>query len=134
MDSQDKKVDKDWKNQIKKEKSEAPPEKEKPSTGPDSTEGIRTAPPPVDLGGLVTGLALQALVSMGQVKTQEGEALPPDLPQAKHLIDTLDMLKKKTEGNVTPEEQALFQEWLYRLHMTYAEKVQQLSSGEGETP
>jgi len=132
MDSEDKRVDKAWKDQIKQERNEAF-SKDDASRGSEQAEEPRTAPPSADLSGLVTGLALQALVSLGQVKTQEGEALPPDLPQAKHLIDTLDMLKKKTEGNLTSEEQALFEEWLYRLHMTYAEKVQQLSSGEGET-
>jgi len=132
MDSQDKKVDSSWKEQVKQEKSGTPAEEERDDASEGRDTANRALPPP-DLSALVTGMALQTLVALGEVKTREGEDVPPDLPQAKHLIDTLDMLKKKTEGNLTPEEQAQLLEWCYRLHMAYAEKVQRLTTGEGET-
>jgi hypothetical protein len=42
-----------------------------------------------------------------------------DLPLAKHTIDTLAMLKEKTAGNLTEEEQRLLDGMLYDLRMAF---------------
>ena len=41
------------------------------------------------------------------------------LPQAKHAIDTLQVLYEKTEGNRTPEETAAIETMLHELRMTF---------------
>jgi len=138
METRGKKVDQDWKEQVQKEKKRVADPTEgsagsEASTAPPASKERRQQLPPVDFRGFITGMALQALMALGQLDTPEGKSLPPDLPQAKHLIDTLDLLKKKTQGNLTKEEQDFFEEWLYRLRMIYAEVVQLLSSKKGET-
>ena len=45
-----------------------------------------------------------------------------DLPTAKHLVDILDMLKRKTEGNRTEEETKVLQSLLFDLRMRYVEQ------------
>jgi hypothetical protein len=42
-----------------------------------------------------------------------------DLEEAKHVIDMLDMLWQKTEGNRTPEETAMLDGLLHELRLGY---------------
>ena len=44
---------------------------------------------------------------------------PPNLPQAKDIIDLLSVLEDKTTGNLTTEEQAVLRDMLYALRMKY---------------
>ena len=48
-----------------------------------------------------------------------------DLPQAKHTIDILMMLRQKTQGNLTAEESQLLDEVMPQLHMAYVQISQQ---------
>ena len=41
--------------------------------------------------------------------------------QAKYLIDTIDMLREKTKGNVTPDETELMEQLLHQLRMAYVQ-------------
>ncbi len=43
------------------------------------------------------------------------------LDRATHTIDTLDMLKEKTAGNLTPEESSLLDGMLHQLRMAFVE-------------
>jgi hypothetical protein len=45
--------------------------------------------------------------------------MPPNLPQAKDIIDLLSVLEDKTTGNLTTEEQAVLRDMLYALRMKY---------------
>ena len=46
---------------------------------------------------------------------------PPDRGAARHTIDTLEMLRDKTEGNLDEEETKLLDGLLYELRMRYVE-------------
>jgi hypothetical protein len=46
-----------------------------------------------------------------------------NLIQAKLIIDTLAMIKEKTQGNLNPEEDSLIDNMLYDLRMQYVEKT-----------
>ena len=47
------------------------------------------------------------------------------LAQAKHAIDTLEMLEQKTTGNRTPEESAVIEEMLHQLRLAYVSRQEQ---------
>jgi hypothetical protein len=51
----------------------------------------------------------------------DGEAVERDLDAAKHLIDTLAVLERKTRGNLTDEEAKLLTTVLYELRLRYVE-------------
>jgi hypothetical protein len=75
---------------------------------------------PATLSTLLIGLATQALVHLGEEAGPEGPAPgPTDLPAAKHFIDLLGILQKKTDGNLDHAESSLLEALLYDLRMRY---------------
>jgi hypothetical protein len=91
-----------------------------PGSGPDS-------PPaddhPADFSHFLLGLAAEA----GRLLAGEGlpEGTPPAqaLAGARQLIGILEMLRDKTEGRRTSEEEALLVDLLYQLRMAYVERT-----------
>ncbi|HVV73667.1 MAG TPA: DUF1844 domain-containing protein, partial [Verrucomicrobiae bacterium] len=73
------------------------------------------------LAVLLTTLATQALVSMGQIPHPVSGKPEVQLEEAKHFIDTLEMLETKTAGNRTPEETRLLDNLLHELRLGYVE-------------
>ena len=47
-----------------------------------------------------------------------------NLPVAKHLIDLLEVLQEKTEGNRTSEESENIEGLLYQLRMAYVQAAE----------
>ena len=68
---------------------------------------------------LVTGLAAQAMVSLGIFPNPIDGQTRILLHQGKHFIDTIAMLSEKTSGNQTPEETKTFDSVLHELRMIY---------------
>jgi len=87
----------------------------------------------VSLSSHVFQLATAALVYMGAAKLPGTEKIEVNLPLAKLTIDTLDMLKTKTEGNRTDDETSLFDDVLYQLRLSYV-KAESASPSAPETP
>jgi hypothetical protein len=83
------------------------------------TENVKF--PPASLNVLVSTLATQALVALGQMVNPATNKAEANLPFAKHLIDTLDVLETKTKGNREPEETQLLEGALHQLRMIYLE-------------
>lgn len=75
-------------------------------------------------------LATAALVYMGAAQVPGAERVEKNLPLAKLTVDTLDMLKAKTDGNRTPDETALLDDLLYQLRLAYV----QAKEGDVSTP
>jgi len=115
MDDDKKKVDEAWKEQIEKEKAQ----KDQPSAQQDGSE----LPEEADFRFFVTTLALQASIFLGAIPHPSTQKMEENLPQAKLLIDTLGMLKEKTQGNLTTEEDSLLENYLYELRMQYVAKI-----------
>ena len=108
-------VDEDWKNQAQKEKEViAEEEKDQPAKPSPSL-------PPADFPGLISMLMTQALFSLGVIQMKEGEKREPDFVMAKYNIDMLEVLAEKTKGNLTEEEDKLFEETLSQLKMAFVQ-------------
>lgn len=60
--------------------------------------------PEVNFNSLVFSLSSSALLHFGEIADPNTGETKKDLPLAKHAIDTIAMLKEKTEGNLTEEE------------------------------
>ena len=85
----------------------------------DRDEGL---PPPTFLM-LVSNFATQAMIELGEIKnpiTDRQERAPE---RAKFTIDMLQLLRDKTEGNLTPEERRLMDAALYELRLKYVAAI-----------
>ena len=69
---------------------------------------------------LVQSLYVTAMLQLG-IMHPEGENPQPDIIGARQTIDTLGVLKEKTKGNLTSQEESLLQNVLFELRMTFLE-------------
>ncbi len=74
---------------------------------------------PVTFSNFIISLSSSALVYLGELPEPSSGKKVKDLKMAKHAIDTLDMLKEKTKGNLTSDEERLLTEILTDLKLKY---------------
>lgn len=65
--------------------------------------------------------AQNILYVLGRIPTPEGERLPPNLPAAKMMIDHLDLIALKTQGNLNSQEEKILKEALQQVQMAFVE-------------
>ena len=107
-------MDEDWKSQRpgRTRNAEATPPA---AADPKSTATPEDFPiPEASLSVLVTTLATQAMMALGQAPLPGEDKVAVNLPFAKHCIDTLDILAQKTKGNLTTAEDHLLSRFLLR--------------------
>jgi Domain of unknown function (DUF1844) len=80
----------------------------------------------IDFGTFLLSLSTNALVHMGESEDPNllGD-IPVDLALAKQTIDIIGMLKEKTKGNLTPQEENLINHVLYDLRLRYVQKTKE---------
>ena len=127
-------VDEDWKSQVEAEREavrqqaggEGQPAAAE-QTGGEKTGAEAEADPPMpppDLMFLATTFYMQALVALGMVPdpiTRKPRLRPN---QARHAIDSLEVLAEKTQGNRTAEESEALDTMLYELRMAFVSVMQ----------
>ncbi|MFK7895047.1 MAG: DUF1844 domain-containing protein [Myxococcota bacterium] len=80
--------------------------------------------PKVDFSTFALSLGTTALYQLGVLPDSEtGETAPADPLVAQQTIDTLEMLRDKTRGNLDDEEKKLIDSLLYELRMRFVEKT-----------
>ncbi len=84
-----------------------------------STEQERPQLPPVDFSAFIAELGTTAFAYLGGFQNPETKEALIDLEMAKRTIDTIDLLKEKTTGNLTVPESNLLDNTLYNLRMAY---------------
>lgn len=77
---------------------------------------------PASFLGLVSGLATQAFVYLGFVENPVTGKKEADIASAKHVLDMLEMLKEKTDGNLDSQEATYLEDLLYNLRMAYVKQ------------
>ncbi len=133
-------VDEDWKSQVAAEKealarqrgAEAPSAPSEPasaygepaSAGGRATQGAaspteRPPLPPASFEMLVTALATEAMIGLGQIPHPLTGQMHADAEQARYAIDMLEMLAEKTKGNLTPGEDRGLGDLLHQLRMAF---------------
>jgi len=65
--------------------------------------------------------AQNILYVLGRIPTPEGERLPPNLQAAKMMIDHLDLIQIKTQGNLTAQEIKIINEALQQVQLAFVE-------------
>ena len=110
-------IDEDWKSKVRAEKESFEKESENPQ--PEADVPHDPPMPPASLEMLLTTLATEAMMALGQIPhPTTGEML--FLPnQAKFLIDTIAVIKDKTSGNSTAAETQAIDGLIHQLRMAY---------------
>lgn len=107
MEDINKNVDESWKDSIAKEKQSG--------EAPKPQEQV----PEASFSFFVSTLSLQASIFLGLIPNPATKKREKNLEQARFIIDTLNLLKDKTEGNLTGDESNLLENMLYELRTQY---------------
>jgi len=98
-----------------------PPPQPRAAEAPSSQAPIPPHGAPATFEQLVMSLATTAMFQMGLVGNPGEEQPRVDLAGAKESIDLLEILQKKTTGNLTEDEAGLLEGSLYELRMVFVE-------------
>jgi hypothetical protein len=72
---------------------------------------------------LILMLHAAAMQHMGKIKNPVTDKIERDLPASQAMIDILEMLRGKTKGNLTPEEENTLDQMLTDLRLNYVDEV-----------
>jgi hypothetical protein len=111
-------IDADWKTEAANEKERLAAEEAEARAS-----GAAGAEPPAAFVDLLNMLAMQAAIALGGYQGPGGERIPANPIAAKHHIDLMDVLKQKTAGNLTDEEQRTLDAVIYELRMQYVQAM-----------
>ncbi len=75
--------------------------------------------PEINFSSFILSLSTSALMNLGEVLDPVTQKVDKNLPLAKQSIDMLGMLKEKTRGNLTPDEEKLMDHLLTDLRWRY---------------
>jgi hypothetical protein len=75
--------------------------------------------PEISFTNLIISLSTSALIQLGEIQDPLTQQVAKNVPLAKQTIDLIGMLKEKTKGNLTPEEEKILENILYDLRMRY---------------
>ena len=113
-------IDEDWKSQVEAEREAAAKAEDQPETASgDAMDGPEGAMPPASFGMLLSTLATEAMVSLGQIPHPASGQPMVNLEGAKFFIDTLALLQEKTKGNLEPEEKNALDDMVSQLRMAF---------------
>lgn len=96
------------------------PSESKPS---EPKQGGRPKNVPADFGSFVVSLGTNCMIHLGHIPHPETQKTARDLSSAKHTIDLLQMLRKKTEGNLVDEEKKLVDTLIHDLKSAYVQET-----------
>lgn len=122
-------VDEDWKKSVQEEKGRL---REQGEEEEGTKEQQAQQPlPEVDFQVFMAGLYTQTLVAMGLLKNPATGEQKKNLREAQFLIDTIDMLKERTTGNLSNEEEEYLGNLIYDLKMRYVNAARDTSGSGG---
>lgn len=109
----------DEKGDLKKESQETEKKQEESKEKTRDDKAGRPPLPEVNFNSLIFSLSSSAFFHLGEIADPQTGKKEKDLPLAKHAIDTIDLLKQKTEGNLTEDEQKFINSILDDLKWRY---------------
>ncbi len=136
-----KRVDESWKEQVEREKPPRPPAAGSvgpagpvaalgpgaavPAAAPEH-KAAEARPGKADEGLpearfdlFVSGLAMEALIALGDAPHPVTHKQSKNPTQARYLVDLLGVLEEKTRGNLSVDEERLLTDVLYQLRTRY---------------
>lgn len=122
-------VDEDWKTQVQAEKARAksgsadhdPPASDATQPAPVVDQDADDHLPPPTFELLITSLATQTMMALGQMPDPFTRQLGIKLDVAHHHLEMLSMLSEKTRGNLTQAENDLMEAALHQLRLLFVQ-------------
>lgn len=105
--------------------------------GEQGSERTRKACEEVISGGevafstFVVSMGTSCLYHLGLMAHPESGKVQVNLPMARHVIEILAMLKRKTKGNLEEDEERLIDQLLFDLRLKYVNACQKESGNKG---
>ena len=87
-----------------------------------SQESSQIPLPEINFASLIFSLSSTALFHLGELPDPQTNEKKKDIPLAKHAIDTIAMLKEKTAGNLTGDEEKFVENVLTDLRLRYVKE------------
>jgi hypothetical protein len=120
-------VDEDWKSKVEAEKEALKHVADAPAASATASASATTPSeppremqlPPASIETLVSMLATQASIELGQGADPKTENAREHFAIAKHFVDLLGVVEEKTKGNLTPDEAKMLDAVLHDLRMAY---------------
>jgi hypothetical protein len=122
-------IDEDWKSQVEAEKETLAKDQVEQPEAPDGAQEL----PPASFEMLLTSLATEAMISLGQLPNMGTGQAETNVPQARYAIDMLQVIEEKTKGNLSPGEEQAMEGLLHQLRMMFV-SVQQGQTSPLATP
>ncbi len=111
--------DKRFSAKSEAEEPSKPAEEKQAESSQEEKPGQETPLPEITFVSLLFSLSTSALIQLGEIQDPVSKQSAKNLPMAKQTIDLIAMLKDKTKGNLTSEEEKLMDNILYDLKMRY---------------
>jgi CheY-specific phosphatase CheX len=90
-------------------------------TGLEDESGLPGGMPHASFLMLVAGLSTQVMMNLGEIRNPVTGQTARNLEHAKYNIDLLEVLKAKTEGNLSEDEARAIDMALYESRMRYVQ-------------
>lgn len=79
-----------------------------------------------DIKSIIVLLATQGMINLGEIKDPISNTTKLDMEGARLFIDLLEVLEKKTKGNLTTEEEGFLTEILSNINKVYDNKTKKM--------
>jgi hypothetical protein len=110
FDAKGKIRDESEKTEIRKDEGKEKTKEEKKSSAP---------LPEINFSSFLLSVSSSTLLHLGEIADPQSGEKKKDLALAKQSIDIINLLKDKTKGNLTQEEEKLLEHLLYDLRMRF---------------
>ena len=114
----------DEKGEMKEERPDDETKREEKRDDAAKDDVKRPPLPEVNFSSLIFSLSSSALLHFGQIADPQTGEKKKDLALAKHSIDTIAMLKEKTKGNLSDEEEKFLENILTDLRWQYVKAAE----------
>jgi hypothetical protein len=113
-----------WGDNVEKEGGLLGPDGQPLSSSPQAPkeeDAPSAAEPQLDFFNYIASLGFQTMIFLGEMPNPVTNQVEKNLKQAKFLIDTLVILRDKTKGNLSKEEDDLLNGSIYELQLRYVD-------------
>jgi hypothetical protein len=104
---------------AKEQAAKSPAEPQAPGPGGGDTSEQEPPLPEINFLNFLLSLHTSALIQLGEIQDPGTGQPSKNLPVARQTIDLIGMLKEKTKGNVTEQEERMLENILYDLRMRF---------------
>ncbi|MBS3906339.1 MAG: DUF1844 domain-containing protein [Syntrophaceae bacterium] len=103
----------------KEEEKVSPKEEQREEPLREEVSGEEAPLPEINFTSLILSLSTSAFIQLGEIDDPFTQKQSKNLPIAKQTIDLIGMLREKTRGNLTSEEEKFIEQVLFDLRMRY---------------